>query len=1354
MSVSVPRSSAVATPEAPWLGLRPFTEDAQEYFFGREEELDELSDRILGRPLTILFGTSGLGKSSLLQAALMPRLRAEGFLPVHVRFDHDPTAPSLEAQLLDRLAHALAEGDFPVQAQAASATRDGTMDPTAALWLLFHDPLQGFAAPIEGVQPRPVVLIDQFEEIFTLGEQPKRREINATLRESLATLIENRPPAALRAQLEADDELADRVDYRAQPLRVLLSLREDFLHILERWRRSMPSLMENRLELRMLSGPQALEAVVQPGQRREGQLAIIPDEVGRAIVRFVAGVGEDVPLEEIDAVPPLLSLVCAELNAQRIAAGDAQITRTRFEVERDDILRSFYERSFDPASYGGLLGDQSDGKSTLSSLRNLIEAKLLSSDGFRENIAFDTIQRDLSQIIGSETSRIVLDAIVERRLLTVEERGGVRRLELAHDVLTRIVKASRDERQEKEIVAIAQREKERAEEESRRIRLERNRLRILALVAVVFAVVAVIGAIAGWIGFRNATRAQQQAERRFDSALLGLSTINDNYVLGALENIAGLSVDQDDALKAAMRSELLGQLVKLHEENPGHRKTNNLIARIRLEECRYAVAKKDYKLANSILDGVIPLTEAAANQADASSQEMEIYADSLLERARSYSNSTKNVEAEKTAKESLDKVKLLTRRAATSWRLEYVMARLENVLILATDDSSEKYLAAAERFRKLAERSGGAFEPCLWYFILTSNALWQPLGNGTASPEDIEKIVQFYERSIVGNNSLSYYQQISAAKLFGELTARYAAGLLAKGTESVTNARVPLEHLNAIISKLEKIAPSDRTIAAMDKAMEEVRIELATDPNKLAMLIHDRERRRAQARLLGENDALADVFRQCIVQYTSAGADDSTKAEAVEDARAFASKEFLQFDLDSVATLFNDTTISESIRELRKKKGDHFLQVYNGMVQRYVDLFAGASSGKKNSALELFSDCVEPFLQTKFDDGKYAEIASFWKDVYSGVDYSADGNNNPLIVEYSLYTQSLLKLNRTDEARRAAQAIMDFRNRILKVKPWDYYAREAALGMNFDMAVLYTERGDKKEAQDLLRDAYRMLKEYYGADVDLSLYPTLPLRGKVSESDKAAAFFNNPTKKFVIPCDVNGKKVPVQFFFPHGTNAYQVAEHQFRWVKEYRGVNAPEDVHDSLRKLNEIATENKVDFTDLCTYALNYSKDDDKGDGSANADKLPDVPNLDEAKRDVEARRKSLASDGSDKNKFALASALGNAAFASIFQKQFEDAINWSNEASRLTASADPKYDAKERASLDFVYGNLAHALLFTGKFDEALKIYQKYWDKSLGRSSFKDAVIEDFARFDKAGLNHPDLPRMKKALGIPPTSK
>jgi len=60
----------------PYKGLRPYEEQDKENFFGREAEKQILIDKILTNKLTLLFAASGVGKSSLLQAAVIPQLKA------------------------------------------------------------------------------------------------------------------------------------------------------------------------------------------------------------------------------------------------------------------------------------------------------------------------------------------------------------------------------------------------------------------------------------------------------------------------------------------------------------------------------------------------------------------------------------------------------------------------------------------------------------------------------------------------------------------------------------------------------------------------------------------------------------------------------------------------------------------------------------------------------------------------------------------------------------------------------------------------------------------------------------------------------------------------------------------------------------------------------------------------------------------------------------------------------------------------------------------------------------------------------------------------------------------------------
>ncbi len=64
--------------KAPYIGLRFFTETEKDRFFGRDKEIQVLTDKILVNRLTLLVAASGVGKSSLLRAGVMPALRDSG----------------------------------------------------------------------------------------------------------------------------------------------------------------------------------------------------------------------------------------------------------------------------------------------------------------------------------------------------------------------------------------------------------------------------------------------------------------------------------------------------------------------------------------------------------------------------------------------------------------------------------------------------------------------------------------------------------------------------------------------------------------------------------------------------------------------------------------------------------------------------------------------------------------------------------------------------------------------------------------------------------------------------------------------------------------------------------------------------------------------------------------------------------------------------------------------------------------------------------------------------------------------------------------------------------------------------
>src|SRR6476646_2267276 len=65
-------------PDCPYVGLVPFDEKEAAFFFGRDREIEMIVANITAARLTLLFAPSGVGKSSVLRAGVLPRLRLLG----------------------------------------------------------------------------------------------------------------------------------------------------------------------------------------------------------------------------------------------------------------------------------------------------------------------------------------------------------------------------------------------------------------------------------------------------------------------------------------------------------------------------------------------------------------------------------------------------------------------------------------------------------------------------------------------------------------------------------------------------------------------------------------------------------------------------------------------------------------------------------------------------------------------------------------------------------------------------------------------------------------------------------------------------------------------------------------------------------------------------------------------------------------------------------------------------------------------------------------------------------------------------------------------------------------------------
>ena len=74
------RQDPTRTPQdpCPYPGLSPFQESDRAFLFGRDDEIAELVKHVTDGPFTAVVGASGVGKSSLIRAGLLPKLRESG----------------------------------------------------------------------------------------------------------------------------------------------------------------------------------------------------------------------------------------------------------------------------------------------------------------------------------------------------------------------------------------------------------------------------------------------------------------------------------------------------------------------------------------------------------------------------------------------------------------------------------------------------------------------------------------------------------------------------------------------------------------------------------------------------------------------------------------------------------------------------------------------------------------------------------------------------------------------------------------------------------------------------------------------------------------------------------------------------------------------------------------------------------------------------------------------------------------------------------------------------------------------------------------------------------------------------
>jgi tetratricopeptide (TPR) repeat protein len=389
------------TINAPYIGPRPFEQADKDIFFGRTQEANELVSLITAHAVVLLYAQSGGGKTSLVKAGLIPLLvEEENFHvlpPMRVR---ENVSSGLKPKGVENI--------YMFNALSSISRPDSLINLAKLSLKDYLATLKASRKDKDSCTPT-VVIFDQFEELFTLYPEhwEDRQEFFMQVRDAL----------------------------REYPLlRVLFSMREDFIAELDPYVSLLPEKLRTRLRMEALRERNALRAVTEPLKRVQtnGSRQFAPGVAEKLVnnlleikVRTPEGI-KKVNGEFVEALQ--LQVVCQALW-ENLSPTDGLITMDHLNSygDVDKALMHFYENAIEKTTQKTNI---KEGK-----LRQWFERTLITPTGTR-----GTVFRGKTETGGIPNT--VVDELEFQRIIRMELRGGAHWYELTHDRFVETVQAS------------------------------------------------------------------------------------------------------------------------------------------------------------------------------------------------------------------------------------------------------------------------------------------------------------------------------------------------------------------------------------------------------------------------------------------------------------------------------------------------------------------------------------------------------------------------------------------------------------------------------------------------------------------------------------------------------------------------------------------------------------------------------------------------------------------------------------------------------------------------------------------------------------------------------------------------
>ncbi|WP_225410210.1 serine/threonine-protein kinase [Stigmatella hybrida] len=351
--------------ESPYAGLSSFQEADADRFFGRSREIAALVHRIHDQPLMAVVGPSGAGKSSFVRAGLVPLLKRSGeaWEALVIRPGRHPLAAL--ASIVAPLVGSSTTIEEDIQAQTQLVER------------LYAEP--GYVGSVLRSRARRerrkvLLFLDQFEELYTLVPDARERRAFTACLSGIA-------------------------DDATSPIRVVLSIRSDFLDRVPEDERFMAELNQGLFFLTAPSREGLRDALVQPAEM--------------AGFRF--------------ETPAMVENMLQHLEATQGALPLLQFAATKLWEERDTARRLLTEERYQAmGGIAGALASHADHvlaelPSQARALARAVLLRLVTPERTRAIVSMEELRelsRDASEI------QILIDHLVQARLLVVQTGSG------------------------------------------------------------------------------------------------------------------------------------------------------------------------------------------------------------------------------------------------------------------------------------------------------------------------------------------------------------------------------------------------------------------------------------------------------------------------------------------------------------------------------------------------------------------------------------------------------------------------------------------------------------------------------------------------------------------------------------------------------------------------------------------------------------------------------------------------------------------------------------------------------------------------------------------------------------------